>query len=135
MHIRHSQFLAMNFLMFTQYFVGPMLESFTFGDGFFQFQDNKVSLNQALGHNHENTIFQPLCINQLSNKVVLEMTTEIVNQQYSKQFWKTPDNVNTNIHIIVLINLISVSKKMLRFLRSHKFWIINVTVFVEVIFI
>ena len=31
----------------------------TFGDGFFQFQDNKVSLKQVPGHNHENTMFQP----------------------------------------------------------------------------
>ena len=28
-------------------------------DDFFQFQDNKASLTQAPGHNHENTIFQP----------------------------------------------------------------------------
>ena len=33
--------------------------SITFGDGFFQFQDNKVSVKQATGHNHENTIFHP----------------------------------------------------------------------------
>ena len=31
----------------------------TFGDGFFQFQDNKVSLRQAPGHGYENTIYQP----------------------------------------------------------------------------
>ena len=36
-----------------------MFASITFGDGFFQFEDNKVSLKQAPGHNHENTIFQP----------------------------------------------------------------------------
>ena len=29
--------------------------SITFGNGFFQFQDNKVSLKQAACHNHENT--------------------------------------------------------------------------------
>ena len=29
-----------------------------FGDGFIQFQDNKVSLKQVPGHNHENMIFQ-----------------------------------------------------------------------------
>ena len=43
------------FLLFSSYFFA----SITFGDGFFQFQDNKVSLKQAPGHNHENTIFQP----------------------------------------------------------------------------
>ena len=32
--------------------------SITFGDGFCQFQDNKVSLIQASGHNHENTLLQ-----------------------------------------------------------------------------
>ena len=45
-----------NFLLaFNSYFFA----SITFGDGFFQFQDNKVSLKQAPGHNHENTIFHP----------------------------------------------------------------------------
>ena len=37
--------------MFSLYFFA----SITFGDGFFQFQDNKVSLKQAPGHNRENT--------------------------------------------------------------------------------
>ena len=41
------------FCRFSSYFFA----SITFGDGFFQFQDNKVSLKQAPGHNHENTIF------------------------------------------------------------------------------
>ena len=36
-----------------------LFSSYFFSDGFFQFQDNKVSLKQAPGHNHENTIFQP----------------------------------------------------------------------------
>ena len=35
-----------------------LFHSITFGDGFFQFQDNEVSLKQAPGHNHENTIYQ-----------------------------------------------------------------------------
>ena len=43
------------FCLFSSYFFA----SITFGDGFFQFQDNKVRLKQAPGHNHENTIFQP----------------------------------------------------------------------------
>ena len=30
----------------------------SFADGLFQFHDSKVSLKQAPGHNHENTIFQ-----------------------------------------------------------------------------
>ena len=30
----------------------------TFGDGFFQFEDNKLSLKQAPDHYYENTIFQ-----------------------------------------------------------------------------
>ena len=42
------------FELFSSYFFAFI----TFGDGFFQFQDNKVSLKQAPGHNHENTIFQ-----------------------------------------------------------------------------
>ena len=41
--------------MFSSYF----FVSIPFGDGFFQFQDNKVSLKQAPGHNHKSTIFQP----------------------------------------------------------------------------
>ena len=41
------------FCLFSSYFFA----FFTFGDGFFQFQDNKASLNQAYGHNHENMIF------------------------------------------------------------------------------
>ena len=36
--------------------------SITFGDGFFQFQHNKVSLKQAADDNHENTIFQPASV-------------------------------------------------------------------------
>ena len=40
--------------MFSSYFFA----SITFDDGFFPFQDNKVSLMQARGHNHENMIFQ-----------------------------------------------------------------------------
>ena len=43
------------FCLFGSYFFA----SITFGDGFFQFQDNKVSLKQAPGHHHGNTIFQP----------------------------------------------------------------------------
>ena len=41
------------FCLFSSYFFA----SITFGDGFFQFQDNTVSLKQAPCHNHENTIF------------------------------------------------------------------------------
>ena len=41
--------------LFSSYFFA----SITLGDGFFQFQDNKVRLKQAPGHNHDNTIFQP----------------------------------------------------------------------------
>ena len=39
--------------LFSSYFFA----SIAFGDGFFQFHDNKLSLKQAPGHNHENTIF------------------------------------------------------------------------------
>ena len=43
------------FCLFNSYFFA----SITFGDGFFQFQENKVSWKQAPGHNHENMLFQP----------------------------------------------------------------------------
>ena len=43
------------FCLFRAYFFA----SVNFGDGFFHFQDNKLSLKQVPGHNHENTIFQP----------------------------------------------------------------------------
>ena len=33
------------------------LKLITFGDLFFQFQDNKTSLKQALGHNYKNTMY------------------------------------------------------------------------------
>ena len=46
---------AIEYCIFSSYF----LVSITFGDGFFHFQHNEVSLKQAPGHNHENTIFQP----------------------------------------------------------------------------
>ena len=46
-------FLAV-ILLFSSYF----FVSIAFGDGFFQFQDKKVSLKQAPRHNRENTIFQ-----------------------------------------------------------------------------
>ena len=46
--------LVKKFCLFSSYFFA----STTFSDGFFQFQDNKVSLKHAPGHNHENTIFQ-----------------------------------------------------------------------------
>ena len=41
--------------LFSSYFFA----SITFGDGFFQFQDNKGSFQQSPGRNRENTIFQP----------------------------------------------------------------------------
>ena len=59
------------FCLFSSYTVA----SITFGDGFFQFQDNKVRLRQSPGHSHENTILQsgqcPFHSNQNLRIVVL----------------------------------------------------------------
>ena len=49
---------GLSYLLFCRFSLN-FFTSITFGDGFFQFQDNKVSLKQALGHNHVNMIFQP----------------------------------------------------------------------------
>ena len=42
------------FCLFSSYF---FVSSFTFCDGFFHFQDTRVSLKQAPGHNHETRYF------------------------------------------------------------------------------
>ena len=63
-----------NFDLSSRYFacLGHIsLLSTTFGDGFFQFQDNKVSLKQDPGHNHETRYFIRDTVPLTMNNVVV----------------------------------------------------------------